>query len=75
MRGTYFRWTRKQSEQELHADILGGDVDIRADPEDGTVTAKIPTRPLDPDTARMIGVRLIEGASLADAGRSVKEHS
>ena len=54
-------------------DILGADVDIVANPADGTVTAAIPDRPMDADTARMIGVRLIEGAALADNGRSVRE--
>jgi hypothetical protein len=31
------------------------------------------SRPLDPDEARMIGVRLIEAAALADNDRSVRE--
>lgn len=79
MKGTYYRWTALQREGStegvmvLHADILGADVDIVADPAAGTITAEIPTRPMDPDTARMIGVRLIEGAALADNGRSVRE--
>ena len=71
--GTYYRWTRARVGRALRADILGADVDITADPDAGTVTAQIPARPMDPDTARMIGVRLIEGASLADASRCVKE--
>lgn len=77
MKGTYFRWTRlrvtSSQEQTLHADILGADIDITADPDAGTITAVIPERPMDPDTARMVGVRLIEAAALADNGRSVRE--
>lgn len=77
MKGTYFRWTiRRINDTELgllHADILGADIDISADPAAGTITAEIPARPMDPDTARMIGVRLIEAAALADNGRSVRE--
>lgn len=76
MKGTYYRWTRARGVNaipSLHADILGADVDITADPENGVVHVQIPTRPMDPDTARMIGVRLIEGAALADNGRSVRE--
>lgn len=80
MKGTYYRWTavpvgdqQSYGEMVLRADILGADIDISVDPTAGTVTAEIPTRPMDPDTARMIGVRLIEGAALADNGRSVRE--
>jgi len=79
MRGTYFRWTRRKikdgraGDTVLAADILGADVDIIADPSTGLVQATIPTRPMDIDTARMIGVRLIEAAALADNGRSVRE--
>lgn len=77
MRGTYFRWTRQRaSETEpefLTADILGTDTNIEAHPDAGTVRAMIPRRPMDADEARMIGVRLIEAAALADGGRSVRE--
>lgn len=79
MRGTYFRWTRDKREAGraedtiLRADILGADIDIVADPISGTISAKIPDRPMDVDTARMIGVRLIEAAALADNGRSIRE--
>jgi hypothetical protein len=78
MRGTYFRWTRMPADGRpgdtiLTADILGSDVDIMADPNTGLIAATIPARPMDPDTARMIGVRLIEAAALADNGRSVRE--
>lgn len=83
MRGTYFRWTRvraidgtenlAEQPEFLRADILGTDTSIEAYPADGTVCAEVPGRPLDPDEARMIGVRLIEAAALADNGRSVRE--
>lgn len=74
MKGTYFRWTREKRDGDaLHADILGADVEITASPTVGRVTASIPDRPMDPDTCRMIGVRLIEAAALADNGRSVRE--
>jgi hypothetical protein len=74
MKGTYFRWSRPRGGGGmLRADILGADVDITADPATGLVVAEIPTRPMDADTCRMVGVRLIEAAALADAGRSVRE--
>lgn len=70
MRGTYTRWTRGQS-NELTADILS-DFGISADPERGQVTACISSRAMSPDEARMIGVRLIEAAALADGDRAVR---
>jgi hypothetical protein len=79
MKGTYYRWTRVRAgvrgtdHEILSADILGAEVDINADPSAGTVTATIPSGPMDPDTARMIGVRLIEAAVIADNDRSVRE--
>lgn len=73
MQGTYFRWTRTPKQRAVRADILGADVDIVADPATGLVTAKIPERPMDRDTARMLGVRLIEAAALADDARSIRE--
>ena len=74
MKGTYYRWTRNRDHHNLLvADILGADVEITANPGDGMIHASIPDRPLDPDTALMIGVRLVEAASLADNGRSLRE--
>jgi hypothetical protein len=77
MRGTYFRWTRIRATDDqpelLSADILGTETNIEAHPATGHVRASIPRRPLDPDEARMIGVRLIEAAALADNDRSVRE--
>lgn len=75
MRGTYYRWTGSRDPEDgiLHADILGVETIISADPENGRVYASVPAGPMDPDTARMIGVRLIEAAVLADNGRSIRE--
>lgn len=73
MNGTYFRWTRLTADGALRADILGTETEIVADPATGTVSARVPGGQMDPDTARMIGVRLIEAATLADNGRSVRE--
>lgn len=77
MRGTYFRWTRvraaKPTGEYLKADILGAETNIEAHPDSGMVYVQVPDRKLDADEARMIGVRLIEAAALADNGRSVRE--
>ena len=70
MRGTYTRWTLSGS--RLVADILGADTDVQADPETGTVSAVVPGRALSPDEARMIGVRLVEAAALADGDRCIR---
>lgn len=72
MRGTYTRWTQSIG-GELTADILGSDTGIRADPASGTVRVAVPDRGLSPDEARMIGVRLIEAAALADGGRAIRK--
>lgn len=69
--GTYFRWT-EEDKGKYKADILGAGIDIRAFREDGKVVAVIPNVAMDPDTARMIGVRLIEAAVLADGERSIR---
>ncbi len=71
MQGTYYRWTK--SDSVLRADILGTETEIYVNPDTGKVSARVPEHPMDPDTARMIGVRLIEAAALADAGRSIRE--
>jgi hypothetical protein len=73
VKGTYFRWTRRHGGGQLVADILAADLSITADPATGLVTAAVPAAPMDADTCRMVGVRLIEAAALADAGRSVRE--
>lgn len=71
MRGTYTRWTLRQS--TMVADILGADTDVQAHPEAGTISARVPDRPMSPDEARMIGVRLIEAAVLADGDRCIRK--
>lgn len=71
MRGTYTRWTEIPG-GAFQADILGGDTDVIANPTTGKVSATVPGRPMSPDEARMIGVRLIEGAVLADAERAIR---
>jgi hypothetical protein len=67
MQGTYWRWTRSEVSPVYQADILGSDTLIGADAERHEVNAVIPARPLSPDEARMIGVRLIEAAALCSA--------
>ena len=70
MRGTYTRWTRDESGRLVADNLI--DVDICADTKSGQVTACIGARPMSPDEARMIGVRLIEAAALADGDRAVR---
>jgi hypothetical protein len=72
MRGTYFRWTRRETDDGVAADILGSDVRI-VYWSGGKISATVPDRDLDPDEARMIGVRLIEAATRAEADSSVRE--
>lgn len=72
MKGTYFRWTRNDT-GTLSADILGPEIDVTANPIAGTVFLTAPDRSLSPDEARMVGVRLIEAASIADADRAIRE--
>jgi hypothetical protein len=78
LKGTYYRWTKREGARSEDnttyvADILGTDTNVVADPGTGLVHASIPSRGMSPDEARMIGVRLIEGATLADAFRSVRQ--
>lgn len=69
MQGTYFRWTRRMGAEVYEADILGSETGIHAETDSGQVSAVIPARPLSPDEARMIGVRLIEAAALCSADK------
>lgn len=77
MRGTYTRWTRRSGDP-LVADILGSRISITADPEEGLSRLTLcdddvkVALDLDPDEARMIGVRLIEAAALSDADRAIR---
>ncbi|GIE30194.1 hypothetical protein Ait01nite_032390 [Actinoplanes italicus] len=72
MRGTYTRWTQGPGGM-LTADILGSDTNVQACPSTGTVLACVPDRPMSPDEARMVGVRLVEAAALADGDRSIRK--
>jgi hypothetical protein len=70
----YTRWTRR-TDGTLKADLLGMP-SIVADPaagevrffETGTLAA------WSPDEARLVGVRLIEAATMADAERAIRQH-
>jgi hypothetical protein len=70
--GGYFRWTETEKSDVFRADILGTETEIIASKARGMVSATMPTRWLDADEARMIGVRLIEAAVLADSWRSIR---
>jgi len=65
---SYTRWTRDGA--LLHADILGARFAIAADPGQGK--ALLDGAHLSPDEARLIGVRLIEAAALADGDRAIR---
>lgn len=66
----YTRWTRGRG-TELVADILGADNLIVANPATGNVSYG--DRVMSPDEARMVGVRLIEAAALADGERAIRD--
>jgi hypothetical protein len=68
----YTRWTAT-ADGALTADLLGVRDPITAVPADGVVRHGDQT--YSPDLARMVGVRLIEGAALADAHRAVRASS
>lgn len=70
--GTYFRWTRC-ADGMLTADILGPELSVVADPNEGRVKVEVPDRPMSPDEARLIGVRMIEAAALADGERAIRK--
>jgi hypothetical protein len=71
----YFRWTRTAGDW-LKADILIPGVFIAYSPGESIVKAAVGSVSnvveLDPDTARMIGVRLIEAASRAEANSKTR---
>ncbi len=64
----YTRWVERG--ELLVADILGTGVEIAADPAAGKVL--VDGRAISPDEARLIGVRLIDGAVLADGARTIR---
>lgn len=65
----YTRW-REGTPGHLHADILGGRLDITVQPDLNAVV--INGQPHTPDEARMYGVRLIDAAVLADGDRAIR---
>jgi hypothetical protein len=69
----YTRWTGgARADDPMVADLLGGPR-IEADPSTGKVSlTDVSTAPMSPDLARMIGVRLIEAAALADGNRAIR---
>lgn len=75
----YTRWTRRGGSL-LQADILGAPYTLVADPQVGMVRLVVRTTPeglleQTPDEARMLGVRLIEAAALADGERAIRDAS
>ena len=66
----YTRW-RQGSPSQLYADILGARVAIEVNTDDGRVL--LDGVALSPDEARMIGVRLIDAAVLADGDRAIRK--
>lgn len=72
VRNYYTRWTRRNS--RLQADILSVPYALTVDPGQGLV--KFVGHELmmfTPDEARLLGVRLIEGAALADGDRAIRD--
>lgn len=67
----YTRWYQSPGEAGvLVADILGTSFRLEAVPGAGVV--RLQGRDLTPDEARLIGVRLIDAAVLADGDRAVR---
>lgn len=66
----YTRWRAADDHGMLYADLLGTQHDIVADPAEGKVWLN--GVKLSPDEARLIGVRLIEAAALADGDRAIR---
>lgn len=70
----YTRWRQDgNAPGRLHADILGARVAIAVDTDSGKVL--LADNELTPDEARMLGVRLIDGAVLADGSRAIRQAS
>lgn len=68
----YTRWTR-QGDGTLKADLLGMP-SIVADPVHGEVNLFVGAiAAWSPDEARLVGVRLIEAAALADGERAIRD--
>ncbi len=74
MRG-YTRWTRRAGGGLLRADWVGARFGVVSDPASGVVIVTMPdgtSHELDADESRMLAVRMIEGAALAD-GDAIRE--
>jgi hypothetical protein len=65
----YTRW-RQEAPGHLHADILGAPIAIEVDT--GAAKVLLDGAALNPDEARLIGVRLIDAAVLADGDRAIR---
>lgn len=68
MNGTYYRWSETDHDS-LVADLLMSDIKIEVESEKAIIAINGEAVHMSPDEARLIGVRLIEAATLA-AGRS-----
>ena len=66
----YTRW-RQEASDRIAADILGTTTQIEVDT--ATHTVLLNGQPLTPDEARLIGVRLIDGAVIADGDRAIRK--
>lgn len=66
----YTRWQQNGPGGTLAADILGTGLTLEADPVRRAVL--LDGRELSPDEARLIGVRLIDAAVLADGERAIR---
>ena len=66
----YTRW-RQDPTGRLIADILGCPVTVAVDPP--TAAVLLGDLALSPDEARLIGVRLIDAAVLADGDRAIRK--
>lgn len=78
----YSRWTRTDREAGryyLTADILAAAYAVHVDPVAHVVTVDVTSddalNDMTPDEARLLGVRLIEGAALADGDQSIRVRS
>lgn len=66
----YTRWRQVESGR-LAADILGARQSLEVDPTAGVVL--LGGQQLSPDESRMLGVRLIDAAVLADGDRAIRQ--
>lgn len=67
----YTRWT-ESADGHLEADLIGMRFTVAVHPVAGKVVLHHHDEPMPPDEARMLGVRLIEAAALADGHRAIR---